>query len=316
MNFGRSRYDQGVYSGGTSANVTSPASLEASNAGDQVDLSVVLCVYNGEPFLERQLKALAAQVCDVAWELIVVDNNSTDTSAETARSFSQQFSNLQIIFEAKKGKACALNRAKRAVNGIFVVFVDADDEVESGYLQSMVNALGRYEMVSAIKDSELLNPPWGRVPRTAGNHSENHLGYLPYVGGAEMGVRTETWLRIGDFDATLMSGEDVDFSWRAHSLGVTMGMAPGAILQYRRPPDAWGNFRKARSYGRAHVWLFARYREHGMPRQSGVSFVRFLVAILRQVVRHEDHWRWRASFQVGLLVGRLEESMRLRIWYP
>jgi glycosyltransferase involved in cell wall biosynthesis len=287
-----------------------------ADATDRVRLSVILPVRNGEPFLGEQLRALAAQECSFPWELIVVDNGSMDSSADTARSFQSKLARLKVISEPRAGKSHALNTGRAASSGEYIVLVDADDVVGAGYLEAMAASLDHLEMVSGQLDLTLLNPPWAQDELLTPDRLTVFLDYLPYIPGALIGVRASSWQRIGDFDGDLLSAEDVDFTWRAHRLGVTMGMAPGAVLHYRRPTNAIENFRKARSYGRAHVWLFLRYRSLGQPRLSVRAELYLIKQAMGEMVRREGPWQWRMGWRLGLVEGHLEESIRRRVWYP
>ncbi len=286
-----------------------------SFAGGAIRLSVILPVRNGEPYLAGQLRALVKQEYSFPWELIVVDNGSTDASADTARGFQSQLANLKVLSESRAGKSHALNAGRAAASGEYIVLVDADDEVGPGYLEAMAAALDQFEMVSAILDTTLFNP-WDQGESLPTDRLVVYLDYLPYIPGALLGVRASAWQRIGEYPTDLMVAEDVDWTWRAHRLGITMGLAPGAVLHYRRPQGAWDNFRKARSYGRAHVWLYLRYRHLGQPRRRVAVELDHMRRALGEFIRHEDHWQWRVAWRLGLVEGRLEESLRSRVWYP
>lgn len=284
--------------------------------GERVRASVVLPVRDGEAHLAGQLEALAAQRCDFSWEVIVVDNGSRDRSAETAREYATRVPRLQVLFEPRVGKSYALNTGIAAAVGEDLVLVDADDEVGSGYLAAMVAGLEAHELVSARLDTTRLNPPWAQGALLPSGGIAVFLDFLPYVPGALIGIRASACERVGPFETGLSSAEDVDFTWRAYRLGMSPAVAEGAVLHFRRPPDAWGNFAKARSYNRSHVWLYLRYRPLGMRRRSLLEAAGQLKAALAELARREDHWQWRMAWELGALVGRLEESARQRTWYP
>lgn len=288
----------------------------AGDAAQTVRLSVVLPVRNGEPYLRYQLLALAAQACPFAWELIVVDNGSTDGSAETAGALAGRFPSFRLLTEPRPGKSNALNTGIAAARGALLVFVDADDEVGEGYLEAMARALERYELVQARCDTSWLNPPWARMAFVPEDRLVDILDFKVYVPGGLIGIRADACRRVGAFAADLPIGEDVDFTWRAQLLGITTGVAPDAVLHFRRPPDAWGNFRKARSYARAFVWLYQRYRDLGQPRRSLGALAGHLEWTVKDALQGGDHWQWRFAWWSGQLEGRLEESLRQRVWFP
>ena len=87
-------------------------------------VSVIIPVYNGERYLEAALKSVIEQdYCPI--EIIVVDDGSTDKSAEIAKYFKE----IQYIFQSNKGPgpANARNTGIRAVKGEYIAFLDADD---------------------------------------------------------------------------------------------------------------------------------------------------------------------------------------------
>lgn len=281
-----------------------------------VHLSVVLPVRNGEPYLRYQLLALAAQRCSFAWELIVVDNGSLDGSAETATALGDRFPAFRLLSEPRPGKAHALNTGIAAARGELLVFVDADDEVDTGYLEAMARALERYELVQAGCDTSRLNPPWARAEVVPPDRLTEILGFRAYIPGGLIGMRASACRRVGAFSPDFPVAEDIDFTWRAQLLGVTTGVAPDAVLHLRRVPDAWGNFRKARGYARGFVWLYQRYRDLGQPRRSLGEVAGHLRWMLTDAGQGGEHWQWRFAWWAGQLEGRLEESLRQRVWYP
>lgn len=283
---------------------------------EPIRLSVIIKVRNGEPYLAGQLRSLAEQKCSFAWELIVVDNGSTDATAETARGFQSQVANMKVLSEPLVGKSYALNTGRAAASGEYLILVDADDEVGPGYLEAMAAALKQYEMVSSRVDTTLLNPPWAREELLPPDRITVFLNYLPYIPGSLIGIRASAWDKIGGFATDFQSAEDVDFTWRAQWAGITTGMASGAVLHFRRPLGAWGNFRRARYYARAHVQLYLRYRPLGQPRLGVPEEFRLVKESLGELIRHERYWQWRIGWNLGLVEGHLEESLRNRVWYP
>ena len=111
------------------------------SADGSVRVSVLLPVRNGEPFLRNQLEALERQSCSFPWEVIVIDNGSTDGSDDTASEFEDRLPNFQLLSEGWPGKSRALNLGLAAAGGSHIVFVDSDDEAGESYVQKMSEAL-------------------------------------------------------------------------------------------------------------------------------------------------------------------------------
>lgn len=95
-----------------------------------MDLSVAICTYNGDSRIGRVLDALRSQVnpTSIAWEVIVVDNNSTDGTKQVIEDYQRQWQSpsLKYVFEPEQGVALARSRAVQAASGTFVCFLDDD----------------------------------------------------------------------------------------------------------------------------------------------------------------------------------------------
>lgn len=289
------------------------ASSHSSNA---IKLSAILPVFNGEPYLSEQLSALESQDCPAQWEVVVVDNASTDATRAIALRYCSRLSNFTLISATRRGKAFALNAGRDVARGEYLVTIDADDVVWPGYLAGMLDALSSYDLVCARADFGRLNPPWAVHDVLENDQLTTFLDYLPYVPGGLLGVRASTWDELGGFDTSFTPGDDVDFSWRAYLEGVTIGMAHGATQSVRRPQRPRDDFLKARSYGQAHARLYQRFRTKGMPRKSLRSEVGHIWFGLRPVLRRQPHWRWDMAWHWGLVLGRIEQSLKSRTWYP
>ena len=280
-----------------------------------VELTVVVPVRNGEPYLRYQLEALERQECGRGWEVVVVDNGSSDRTSEVAGRFFGRLPGLRVLLEPSAGKARALNAGIRAAKGELLVFVDADDEVAPGYLEAMARGLEEAEWVGGRWDLVELNPPWARYPSPPDDHLPVGDGFLPFSPGGSLGVRAELAWRLDLFDEQMPLADDVDFCWRAGLAGAPGRFVPDAVVHVRRPVDALGAFRKTQGYGRSHVLLYDRYRHHGLRRRGGRQVVSDALAVWHHLRRHEPYWIWRVAFLSGFFAGRIEQSAASGVWY-
>ncbi|NJL86171.1 MAG: glycosyltransferase family 2 protein [Leptolyngbyaceae cyanobacterium SM1_1_3] len=95
-----------------------------------VDFSVVICTYNGASRLPRVLERLRSQYCTdpISWEILIVDNNSSDATALVVQSYQQQPWDIQLryLFEPQQGLAYARRCAVRVAQGKWIGFLDDD----------------------------------------------------------------------------------------------------------------------------------------------------------------------------------------------
>src|SRR5690349_1945599 len=107
-----------------------------------VDLSIVIAARDAAATLGEQLDALATQVWDGTWEVLVVDNGSTDATCAIVRAAARQWPGLRLV-EATDGvgPAYARNVGSRSATGRSLAFCDADDVVAPGWVAAMGGAL-------------------------------------------------------------------------------------------------------------------------------------------------------------------------------
>lgn len=284
-------------------------------------LSVIVPVFNAEATLADQLGALAAETCSVPWEVVVVDDASTDRSLEIAQSYCGRLP-LQIVRQREnRGAAAARNAGAAAARGAYLGFLDADDVIAPGWAEAAVRMLEQHDAAGSRFDVETLNPPEVRTSRNAaqqtGLQEYRYPTFLSHCGGSGLMVRKDVHESIGGFDETLRYLEDTDYVWRLQLAGHELAFAHEAVLRVRYRRDAVGTARQAYHYGYHNVVLYARYRSLGMPnlpRRRGLrSLTRllsptWLPAVWNVEVRHQ--WMRRA----GWALGRIDASLRHHVW--
>lgn len=107
--------------------------------------TVAICAYNARTHLEGLLPALAAQAFDRPFEILVVDNNSTDATGAFAREMSHRIPiPIRVVEEPVQGIPYARNRAiEESAASEYLVFIDADERPLPGWLKAAVDALER-----------------------------------------------------------------------------------------------------------------------------------------------------------------------------
>lgn len=287
-----------------------------------MELTVILPTHNGAATVARQLEALARQVTERQWELVVVDNGSTDDTARIVDEWLPSFSAARrIAAHERLGLPYARNVGVNNARGAAVAFCDDDDVVEAGWVEAMARALRDHQLVGSRLCYEQLNDPSEHVTR-AGFQTERieHMWGLPTLTGAGFGCRRELWGRLGGNDESFdRTGEDFEFSMRAYVReGVWPAFVADACYQYRRRSGALATFRQARRYGRSHVALFEKFgRSQGIVPEQPIAALRRWVGLLARCWYLLDNnrrvtWAWRT----GIRLGRLEGSLKQRTWYP
>jgi glycosyltransferase involved in cell wall biosynthesis len=281
-------------------------------------LSVVVPALNAAGTIGVQLDALAAQEWSEPWEVLIVDNGSTDGTDAVAEGYADRLPGLRVVRVAERGQAKALNAGVAASHAEAVAFCDADDQVAPGWVAAMGAALSEAEFAAGRADDELLNEPWQRAARASQPPDRSptvlFLPDVPYAGSNVIGVRRGTHERLGGFDESMAALFDVDFSIRAHEAGIRLRFVPDAVVHYGYR-DTWlGTFDQARSYGRANVFLQRKHR--ALVRRPG--FLHWLVGGWKPIVRglpgaFTRGGRAKLAWLLGWQLSRYTASVRYRV---
>ncbi len=181
-------------------------------------ISVVIPAFNEEKLLPRLLTSLKNQEYSGDFEIVMADNNSTDKTAEIARSFG-----VKVFKEPKQGYAYACNRAFFSGTGDILARADADHVVPTTWLQTIHDAFA---------SDPILIATGGPLYPYKNNFLENVFAYPAMIIWMlflkvihhgflfpNMAVRTEAFKKLNGFDTTIKYGEDTDLCLRLVKLG-------------------------------------------------------------------------------------------------
>ena len=276
-------------------------------------VSVVIPAYNAAATLGEQLAALTAQAWSGAWEIVVVDNGSTDSTRELVDRESRTCPRLRLVSATERtGPSYARNVGARHARGRSLAFCDADDVVAPGWLAAIGEALAANEFVGGPVELRELNPQWlwesrGSAGTDAATWFENQF---PFASSCNVGFNRARFLEQRGFDESLQVGEDIELSMRLHLQGVRLLFVADAIVHYRYRPTLRSTFERAIAYGAAHPTIAELWRARSgqrVPRSKGFRnwlwLVRHLDLLGTQSGR--GRWLWVAGKRLGALRGSL-----------
>ncbi|WP_052128551.1 glycosyltransferase [Neosynechococcus sphagnicola] len=204
-------------------------------------VSIIIPVHNKCAVTYNCLAALLFAHNQASFEIIIVDDGSTDETLELP----ELIPNVTYVrHESAQGFIRACNHGSQYVQGEFVVFLNNDTEVTVGWLDEMLFVFESFENVGLV-GAKLLYPdgrlqeaggivwgtgdPWnyGRL----GNPQDpkyNYTRQVDYLSGAAIMVRQEVWQQLGGFDEAYCPAyyEDTDLAFRVRSLGLKVVYAP------------------------------------------------------------------------------------------
>jgi glycosyltransferase involved in cell wall biosynthesis len=198
-------------------------------------LSVVVPAFNAAATLALQLEALAAQECDQSWEVLLVDNGSTDGTVDLARRYAHRFPAFRIIDAGPaRGHSTPRNAGASAAKGELLVYCDADDVVAPGWLTAMADAAQQYDVMGGWLDVDALNDESTRSWHRPWPRDRLRSWLLPYAVSANFAIWADVLHDLGGWSTEYEAGgEDVELSWRAQLNGFRLGFVPNAVVHYR-----------------------------------------------------------------------------------
>lgn len=204
-------------------------------------VSVVVPVYNMENFLHRCMNTLVNQSAE--YEIILVDDGSTDSSSEICDNYMQKYPSLvRVIHKSNGGLSSARNVGMDAAQGIYVIFPDPDDWVEPDYISQMVE-LQKYYQPDLLCVGYYVDTDGKCVPANEGQklncmdraEAQQALFIPPKMGGFawnklyHLDRIREHKLRFLDNVGTT---EDLDFAFRYLSYCETVCFVPDTRLYH------------------------------------------------------------------------------------
>lgn len=231
-------------------------------------LSVVIPCFNAADTIGVQLEGLSKQQCAQPWEIIIADNGSTDETLEIVKQYQQNLPNLRIVdASATKGAAHARNVGASVALSENLAFCDADDEVTSGWVAAMIEALSKHDFVAGCSDYSRLNESW--VVNCCGLREANGVKdyiYFPYAAGNNLGVKRSIHNAVGGFDQTMLLLQDVDYCWRIQKTGIKLESASKAVINFRFRNTIKGMYRRCWRLACYDILLHQKHQKMGMPK--------------------------------------------------
>ena len=219
--------------------------------------SLVIATYNRAEQVMITLRSVARQQAEASlWECIVVDNNSSDHTAENIRAFIAEHPQLNIHYclETKQGLSHARNAGIAHSSGEIVAFIDDDEHIVPSFIDAYLQLFDNYPDAMSAGGKIIAEYPTGR-PQWMSKYAEepiaNPMDFGQAIkvfpksripGGGNMAMRREVFDKIGVFDTALgrsgkklTGGEESDLFERMAQQGMTCYYVPAAVMYHIIP---------------------------------------------------------------------------------
>ena len=204
-------------------------------------ISFVVIAYNEELHIRDCLKSIVAQAGLETHEIIVVDDGSTDTTAELVRYMQHENKALRLIRQANCGRGAARAAGVNAARGNLIAMVDADIYLPSSWLATCLANIKEYDAVggTAVPDGDVtfLYNKFRLLPIRAASTTT--------ITGNNGLYRRRVFEKV-EFDESLREGEDIDINHQLINSGCRIACIPDLHVEHR----------EHKSFVKSVVWLF------------------------------------------------------------
>jgi glycosyltransferase involved in cell wall biosynthesis len=191
------------------------------------DISVVIPVHNGERYLAESIRSVLDQG-HAALELLVIDNASTDATADVARAFAS----IRYFQLPEKGLSKALNYGLERCRGAFLGFLDADDLWSPNRLALQLEAFARTPAVEMVFGhvEQFISPELDESAKAKLSIRDKRL---PGRYRGAMLIRKDSFRKVGGFEPSVDYGEFIDWYMRAVEHQIREVMLPDVVTLRR-----------------------------------------------------------------------------------
>lgn len=299
-------------------------------------ISVIICTYNRANLLADVLQTLCQQTLDYAeYEVIIVDNNSTDDTAMVSQSFATRYPNVRRYCEAQQGLSLARNRGWQEARGDYVGYIDDDCKAPEQWLatakmiiQTVTPAVfgGPYFAFYATHKPAWFKDSYGsNVP---GNKA--HVCVDSHLTGGNLFIQRDLLAAIGGFNATFGMvgkksgyGEESELFQRIrhYQADAIFYYDPALCVRHLVRPEKMGlgwQLRNRFVHGRYNYRVYAAASPHLVHRQLRQRFQqelpRSLLCHLRSLFGFSHHARARYPYYQQYLREKVGDDLQRLGW--
>ncbi|MCX6257336.1 MAG: glycosyltransferase [Bacteroidia bacterium] len=231
-----------------------------------MSLSIVVPVFNRPEEVRELLESLSLQKMK-DFEVIIVEDGSTDSSEQISKSFSKKL-HLKYFYKSNSGPGMSRNYGAERSGGDYIIFFDSDCIIPEDYTQTVTNVLNQ-NYTDAYGGPDKAHPSFSNIQKAINYSMVSFLTTGGIRGGKKsldkffprsfnMGISRRVFETTGGF-SSMRFGEDIDFSLRILQAGFQTALIPEAFVYHKRRSDFRSFFKQVFNSGVARINLFRRH---------------------------------------------------------
>lgn len=248
----------------------------STNESLPTTVSVIIPTYNRASSLAHAIRSALRQSLSPL-EIIVVDDGSTDDTRQCVERFAN--GNVRYIYQENSGVAAARNRGVQCAQGNVIAFLDSDDRWHPAKLEKQTSYMARHPDIGMVLTDVLVVDEEDRVvtslqrrqvlPRDG--HILEHVLLHPSLFPSTVAVYKDLFVKVGGFDESLPTAEDLDFHMR-FARNYKIGLVESPLTTYLKGESGLSNM--SRTYD-DHVFVVERFLSHNEVDKKLASAVLF-----------------------------------------
>jgi glycosyltransferase involved in cell wall biosynthesis len=238
-------------------------------------VSIIMPAFNAERYIDKALESVRSQTYQ-NWEIIVTNDGGTDVTGRMVLEFAQQTArNVVLLGHAQsQGPSAARNTAMKAAKGEYIAFLDADDIWMPEHLNRLCAVLASGKADLAYSDPYVFcETPSGEMELLPSDTFEvknprQDLFRRNFINTSAAAITRRLMEKVGTFDATIWTGEDLDYWIRSAALGFEITSTGERTYYYRKSAGSLSAApaKMAESGGR----MFEKHRRCGILPESEI----------------------------------------------
>jgi len=279
-------------------------------------ISVIIPVLNGAKTLNKCLVSVTNQDFD-DYEIILIDNGSTDNTKEIINQFLKDSHKIIYIFEPKRGRGQARNVGVAAARGDIVAMTDADCIVPFDWLRNITKPIIEDRALAVIGfEKEAACNYWSRLRQAEDWRflkTKIEGDYVNHLDTKNFAIKAELLKKMG-FDSQLAAYEDWDLFIRLKKIGIKIMFLPELLVEHHH--DASARELAITQFSRAQgvVFIMNKYRDdeqfHKLFKNDesassikNINFLFFIPWAIWQLVAHSEQAPYRIISDLAWKIG-------------
>lgn len=221
-------------------------------------VSVIIPCFNQSHFLEESVNSVISQTFN-NWECIIVNDGSDDDTEIIAKQLMQKDKRIKYIFKKNRGLSAARNTGINAANGKYILPLDADDLLQSNYINATINIIETERNIRLIyTGTQLFGKEKGvrNEPFLLKNFMLNNL--IPCTAL----YYKDDWQRVGGYNETMKQGyEDWDFWMSLLENGINVKKIDKLLFKYRRTENSMSKNMNGDTISKIQQEIYYRHKD-------------------------------------------------------